>query len=199
MPLSSDSPIGSIAIPRIFAQLGEFLAAQLFRFEERRKHERLQQSLVQVQTIQRNVFRQIHPQFLERHGRIEGSRLAQLTVDKLFGRSNSLKDYENFLAERFAAELACENQIVREAAFISLLAMLEVERVTCRASAARRIVDTLNWLKQFGDIPADAEAPEALAIIGASLCKRPLPIREIEAPPPPARRLKTLPLLSSAA
>jgi len=66
-------------------QIVELLTRHLFRSEERANDAQYRQTVAQIQTLQRHVFRQIRVRFLERHGQIEGSRMAQLTVDKLFG------------------------------------------------------------------------------------------------------------------
>lgn len=163
MPPSFKSGVRPIAGPKTLRQIAELLTRQVFRVDERRKQARYRQAVAQIQIVQRYVFRQIHFRFLERHGQMEGSRLAQITVDRLFARANSLKGEESFLAGQFAADIASENQQIRNAAFISLLTMLELESADDNSSARRRIVDTIHWLKQFGEIPSGAGEADALA------------------------------------
>jgi len=150
-------------------QIAELLTRQVFRLEERRKQEHQRQVVAQIHTIQRYVFRNIHFRFLAQHGQIEGSRLAQATVDKLFARANSLKGSESVLAAQFAAEIARDNCHIRNAAFICLLSMLEVEIAHHNAPARRRIVNTLHWLRHFGEIPPGAREPDALELISQAL------------------------------
>jgi len=150
-------------------QIVALLTRHLFRSEERANDARYRKPVAQIQAVQRHVFRQIRVRFLERHGQMEGCRLAQLTVDKLFGRAISLRNEDSSLVEQFAAEIAIENQTIRDAAFICLLAMLELQNVDNHAAARRRIADTIHWLQQFGEIPPRASEPNALALITLTL------------------------------
>jgi hypothetical protein len=154
---------------KTLVQVAQLLTRQMFHLDERGKQDHRCQIVSQVQSIQRQVFRQIRPRFVARHGQMEGSRLAQVTVDRLFGRSISLKGDDSRLASQFAAEVASEDQFIRNAAFISLLAMLEVERANKNAASRRRIAETISWLEQFGEVPADASEPDALAGITEAL------------------------------
>ena len=85
MPHNSAYTIQTDRRPKRLMQIVELLTRHLFRFEERANDAQYRQTVAQIQTLQRHVFRQIRVRFLERHGQIEGSRMAQLTVDKLFG------------------------------------------------------------------------------------------------------------------
>jgi len=139
----------------------------MFGREKRKRQERHQQTASQVQALQRRVYSQLHPLFVSRYGQIDGSRLTQEVVDKLFGRSTPRNGHD--LAEESAGEVAKENQNVRDAAFVSLRAMLEVEGANKNFAAERRILDTIHWLKQFGEIPPDASEPQALKRISEAL------------------------------
>jgi len=156
-------------------QVIELLTRHLFRSEERANDAQYRQTVAQIQTLQRHVFRQIRLRFLERHGQIEGSRLAQLTVDKLFGRAASRNGDDGLSADQFAAEIAIENQTIRDISFICLLAMLELQSADNHAAARQRIADTIHWLQQFGEIPPHASDPNALALISETLT---LPTRD---------------------
>lgn len=180
---------------KTLVQIAGLITRPVFRRDERRKQESHRQAVAQIQSIQRDVFRQIHFSFLERHGQLEGSRLAQLTVDRLFGRPNSVRGYETLVAEQFAASIATENRHIRNAAFISLLTMLQVESADHKASTRRRIEDTLHWLEQFGEVPLSAADPDALDRISENLSDR----QESEETVRPTARLRSLPLVSSAA
>ena len=101
--------------------------------------------------------------------------MAQLTVDKLFGRAASRNGDDDLSADQFAAEIAIENQTIRDTSFICLLAMLELESADNHAAARRRIADTIHWLQQFGEIPLRASEPNALTLISEILT---LPTRD---------------------
>ena len=134
----------------------------MFGREKRKKEETYRRTITLVGAIQRGVFSQLQPGFVERHGQIEGGRLAQEVVDKLFGRLSPGNGHDTVLANQSATEVARDNQNIRDAAFISLRAMLEVEGGKKNFAAERRILDTIHWLKQFGEIPPDASEPQAL-------------------------------------
>ena len=141
----------------------------MFGREKRKRHH--QQTAAHVQVLQRHVYRQLHPLFVARYGQIDGSRLTQEVVDKLFGRVTPRNGHDLTLAEQSACEVARENQSVRDAAFVSLCAMLEVEGAKKNFAAERRILDTIHWLKQFGEIPPDSSEPQTLERISETFLK----------------------------
>jgi hypothetical protein len=141
----------------------------MFGREKRKRRERHRQTTSRVQALQRGVYSQLNPLFVARYGQIDGSRLTQEVVDKLFGRVTPRSVHDLALAEESAGEVAKENQNVRDAAFVSLRAMLEVEGANKNFTAERRILDTIHWLKQFGEIPSDASEPQALNRISETL------------------------------
>jgi hypothetical protein len=134
----------------------------MFGLQKRRTKHRYRQTTSQVLALQRQIFNQLHPVFVKRRGHIEGARLAQEVVDKLFGRGAPRNGHDLTEAINSAGEIAREDKNVRDAAFISLRAMLEVEGANKNFAAERRIIDTIDWLKQFGEIPSDASQPQAL-------------------------------------
>lgn len=101
------------------------------------------------------------------HGQFPGGQLAQAVVDRIFARQVSLTGKERLLADQLAADLVKRNETLREAAFSSLRAMLEVEGANNNFPAERRILDTMDWLKQFGGLPAESVLFEAFARLRA--------------------------------
>ncbi len=139
-------------------------------FSNRRKKERYLKTVTRVQALERCIYSHLRHQFVERHGDLRGGRLGQAAVDKLFGRTPVLSQDDSALAESLAAEIATESKIIRDAAFISLRAMLEIEGETHNFSAERRMLDRMHWLKQFGETPRHASEPDALERISQMLC-----------------------------
>jgi hypothetical protein len=135
----------------------------MFNSAKKKKQDAYRQTIAEVNAVQRCFVAQFHPLFVRQHGHLLGGRLAQAVVDKLFGRPSSLSGGELGLAERLTADIAAENLAVRNAAFISLRAMLQVEGASGNFAAERRIMDTIQWLKQFGEIPADSCEPQAVS------------------------------------
>src|SRR5690242_6836353 len=117
----------------------------MFGREKRKKEELYRRTTTQVKAIQRGVFSKLHPKFAERHGQIEGGRLAQEVVDKLFGRLSPSNGHDTALTDQSASEVARDNQNIRDAAFISLRAMLEVEGANKNFAAERKILETIHW------------------------------------------------------
>jgi len=96
LPHSLNYTIRTRSRAKALVQIAQLLTRQIFRLDERAKQNHYHQMVAHVQDIQRHVFRQIRFRFMTWHGQIEGSRLAQLTVDKLFGRANSLSGDDSF-------------------------------------------------------------------------------------------------------
>jgi len=99
----------------------------MFGLEKRRRQKRHQEIAAQWSAIQRYVFDQLRPSFMSAHGQFPGGQLAQAVVDRIFARQVSLTGKERLLADRLSADLVKRNETLREAAFASLRAMIEVE------------------------------------------------------------------------
>lgn len=147
----------------------------VFGFARQRRKRRYREIAAQVSAIQRCLFSQLHPRLTKEHGAIFGAQLAQSVVDRLFGRRVSLQGDALQLVDQLSSSLAERNQTVRDAAFVSLRAMLEVEGASNDFVAERRIVDTLHWLKQFGEMPANIPLTEVLDRLAADV--------DLEGPP----------------
>jgi hypothetical protein len=102
------------------------------------------------------------------HGQFPGGQLAQAVVDRIFARQVSLTGKERLVADQLAADLVKRNETLREAAFASLRAMTEVEGAKNNLPTERRILDTVEWLKQFGGLPAEMALSEALEQLRAA-------------------------------
>ena len=142
----------------------------MFGFSKRRKEKRYLKTASQVHELARQIFEQLRPQFVERNGELQGPRLGQAAVDKLFGRAPALDQEDATFAEHLAAEIATENETIRDAAFISLHAMLDAEGEINNFAAERRVVDTIQWLKQFGEMPRNSSESDALERITETIC-----------------------------
>ena len=135
----------------------------MFNRERKKTQDLYRQTTTEVNAVQRCFVAQFHPVLVRQHGHLRGRILAQAVVDKLFARPSALDRNEFIQAEQLAAEIANESLAVRNAAFISLRAMLKVEGATGNFAAERRIMDTIQWLKQFGEMPPDSGEPLAVS------------------------------------
>lgn len=102
------------------------------------------------------------------HGQIPGGQLAQAVVDRIFARPVTLDGTERRLADQLSADLVKRNETLRAAAFASLRAMVEVEGAKNNFPAERRILDTMEWLTQFGGLPAESPLAESLERLRAA-------------------------------
>jgi hypothetical protein len=134
----------------------------MFGLDKRRKRNRFLQVEAEVSAIQRYLFDQIRPSLTTAYGYFEGGQLAQSVIDRLFARPVALAGKERLLVDRLSRDLLKGNESVRQVAFSSLRAILEVEGARNNFPAERRILDTVEWLKQFGGLPAGIPLSEAL-------------------------------------
>jgi hypothetical protein len=92
----------------------------MFRFGRRKRQQRLRDIANQVSSIQRLVFERLRPEFVKENESISGLRLCQAVVDRFFARRGSLEGDEAGLVQHLSNEIARDNQVVREAAFVTL-------------------------------------------------------------------------------
>ena len=107
----------------------------------------------QVGDIQRHLFETLRRELVKKYQVLTAGRIAQGVVDRLFARPQALHGEELQIVENLSNELARDNQIIRDAAFISLEVMLELEGAKNDFRAERRIIETLHWLERFGKKP----------------------------------------------
>jgi hypothetical protein len=142
----------------------------MFRFgkdsrKERREQKQLQQVSLHVQAIQRQVFEILRRELVKTHEAIEGGRLAQAVTDRLFARPAAVHGEEFELVRKLSDRLAKENSLLRNAAFVTLEAMLQIEGAKSDLKPERRIIETIHWLEQFGAKPKEMTLAEALDAI----------------------------------
>ena len=104
----------------------------------------------QIDSIQTRMVLMVRRELLKQYEVITASQLAQAAVDRLFARPAALGSE---LIESLSNELARENKFVRDAAFVTLAAMLELEGTGNDFKAERRILETVHWLKRYGEQP----------------------------------------------
>ena len=125
----------------------------MFGFKRRNREKRCEQTAEQLEILQRWLFDQLRPSLAKEFGDEYGDRLAQAVVDRFLVRPSSLARDDLIFGEQLAARIASEHQEIRDVVFVSLRAMLEVEGAKNHFAAERKILDTIQWMKQFGEIP----------------------------------------------
>jgi len=121
--------------------------------KERGRRQHLKELRSQVDAIQTRMVVMVRRELVKDYGTLAGSQLAQATVDRLFARPAGLSGESVELVKNLSHELARENKFVRDAAFVTLVAMLELEGAANDFKAERRIIETLDWLRQYGEPP----------------------------------------------
>jgi hypothetical protein len=107
----------------------------------------------QIAEIQTRMVVMVRRELVKHYEVLTASQLAQATVDRLFARPAALSDEYSQLIESLSNVIARENQFVRDASFITLNAMLELEGAENDFKTERRIIETLHWLHQYGEQP----------------------------------------------
>jgi hypothetical protein len=135
----------------------------MFGFGKRRQQRRHYLKVAsQVGTVERHLFELLRRELVKEYDAISSGQLAQLVVDRLFARPAALHVENLQVVERISTQLAQENEVVRDAAFVSLDAMLELEGAKNDFRAGRRIIETLHWLERFGNKPEGVSLPQVL-------------------------------------
>jgi hypothetical protein len=119
----------------------------------RRQRQYLRELKSQVDSIQTRIVVMVRRELLKQYGTITASQMAQATVDRLFARPAALGGEYIQLIDSLSNEIVRENKFVRDAAFVTLAAMLELDGANNDFKAKRRILETLQWLKQYGEEP----------------------------------------------
>jgi hypothetical protein len=126
----------------------------MFRWRKRgRENQRFNEVTSQIGEIQTRMVVLVRRELVKHYEVLIASQLAQATVDRLFARPAALSGECSELIERLSGILARDNKFVRDAAFISLSALLELEVTNNDFKAERRILETLQWLNQIGEPP----------------------------------------------
>ena len=133
--------------------------------KEKQQQKKLREMSLQVGAVQRQVFEILRRELVKTHEAIEGGRLAQGVTDRLFARPAALHGEEFELVLKLSDDLAKENSALRNAAFVTLDAMLQIEGGKNDFRAERRIIETIHWLEQFGRKPNEMTLAETLETI----------------------------------
>lgn len=134
----------------------------MFGFQRRRRQQQLHREITaNVGSIQRHLFEALRRELTEEYEMITAGQLAQAVVDRLFARPAALHGEELRLVESLSNELA-KSQVVRDAAFVCLEALMQLEGAHNDFRAERRIIETLDWLERFGQKPQGTSLAEVL-------------------------------------
>jgi hypothetical protein len=121
--------------------------------KQRRRPKQFTEVKSQIVLIQTRLVLLVRRELAKQFDALTASQLAQATVDRLFARPAALSGEYSQLIESLSNTLARENKFVRDAAFLTLNAMLELEGANKDFKAERRIMEALHWLNQFGAQP----------------------------------------------
>lgn len=126
-----------------------------------------------VNSIQLAIYSKLLDSFYEQGHDPDRSRyLAAAVTNKLFAKPPQHDRAILELAEELAREVVQTDQEVRYAALMSLRTLMAVDRRARRLEATRRVTDTIEWMKQFWELPPDSPEPELMKQLSQSLLGR---------------------------
>ena len=121
--------------------------------KRKQRLEHLREVKTHTDVIQTRMVVLVRRELVKDYDALVASQLAQATVDRVFARPAALNHEFSELIESLSTVLARDNKFVRDAAFLTLNAMLELEGANNDFKAERRIIETLHWLHQYGEPP----------------------------------------------
>ena len=137
---------------------------------KRRKQKQQKQVIDCLRSIEDAILRRV-VLIIQERGAESSENLPRSVVNKLLGRTNVSNGAESGVAEQIARDLVARDEEIRNAVFISLQASLGVEGENKNFDAERRIMETILWLKDFGEIPSTSHDYETLMALAERLRK----------------------------
>src|SRR5215831_5214716 len=128
--------------------------------KRKQRLEHLREVKTHTDAIQTRMVVLVRRELVKHYDALVASQLAQATVDRLFARPATLNLEYSQVIESLSTLLARDNKFVRDTAFITLNAMLELEGSNNDFKAERRIIETLHWLHQYGEPPTEMTLQE---------------------------------------
>ena len=126
-----------------------------------------------IDAVREGMARRLALSFAGRFGPGERSRrLAEAVVSRLFGSVSQLAGDELALAEQLALEIVKTDEEIRNSAFLSLRAMLKMAGDLNDFGTERRVLETIQWMKQFGEIPRETLEPEVIKQLAANFAEK---------------------------
>ncbi len=135
---------------------------------KRRKQKQQRQVNDCLRSIEDAIFRSVLV-ILQERGTTASEHLPRSVVNKLLGRTCVGNGSESCIVKQIAADLMEGDSEVRDAVFISLQALLAVEGEKKNFEAERRILETIQWLKKFGEMPRTSHDSETLRTLAERL------------------------------
>ncbi len=120
-----------------------------------------------VNTIQIGVYRKLADTYCAVHGEERGKVLAAAVANRLFAKPSRHDPKVLQLAEDLACEVVKNDLEVRYASLMSIRVLMVSEAERKNLQATQRIMQTVQWMKQFWDLPADAPDPQVMERLAA--------------------------------
>ena len=145
----------------------------MLKLSKRRRREQAKQMMKRIDAVREGMVRRLALFFAGRFEPEERShRLAESVVSRLFGGVPQLAGDELTLVEQLALEIVKTDEEIRNSAFLSLRAMLKIAGDINDFGAERRVLETIQWMKQFGEIPRKTLEPEVIKQLAASFAEK---------------------------
>ena len=139
-------------------------------FFKRPKQEQRNQVMDSLSSIEDAIFRRI-VFIIQERGTETSEHLPRSVVNKLLGKTCVNNGDDSRVVKQIACDLVARDEEVRDAVFICLQALLAIEGDKKDFGAERRILETLLWLKEFGEIPRTSHDSETLVALAENLSK----------------------------
>ena len=144
----------------------------MFGFLKRRLRRELARKMdTYMVMIQLSMAEKLERPFRQQYGE-NGSRLAAAVTNKLFGKAPKHTETELALAEQLASDAIRNDGEVRYAAVMSLRITIASEYHKKNAEAMQRAIDTIQWMAQFGELPAFEPEPGLVEGLAKFLYKK---------------------------
>ena len=120
-----------------------------------------------VNSLQVGVYRKLASEYCKLHGEERGKLLAAAVANRLFAKPSRHVPELLKLAEDLACEIVKNDQEVRYASLMSLRVLMVTESDRQNLEATRRIMETVQWMKQFWELPPEAPDPQLMERLAA--------------------------------
>jgi len=146
----------------------------MFGNQKRRRRERHKKALESMEVVERAICQRVAFLIEQEHGAAQSEILFQYVVDLLLARPRNDDAKKRATVEQIAADIVSRDKELRDALFVSLRAKLAIEGDGFNFSGERRGMETIIWLKRFGEIPMHENDADSLIHLAAKLGRRPL-------------------------
>ena len=131
--------------------------------------------------IEVSVYHKLKPSLTEQYGEEQGAHLAAAVMNRLFGNASTHSEGEVALVEQLAADVVRNDGEVRYAAVMSLQTIIGINELRSDPFdplVMWRVIETVQWMAQFGVLPPVAAEPRIMKQLAETLSTKYISRRE---------------------